>query len=102
MPTRPCKYCLSFQDDSVFADFEKDELGHLYLVRISYDGYGCCNLEQEDEHVKISSASSAALIEFIENEDLSNPALVNGVMDYLHEIKDRIWPDALKYHGLIK
>ncbi|MFV0468707.1 MAG: hypothetical protein ACK5MK_07260 [Dysgonomonas sp.] len=42
MPTRPCDYGLASQGDSVFADFGISEKGSLYLVRISYDGYGCC------------------------------------------------------------
>lgn len=38
--SRPCDYCFSLLDGSVFVDFEiKDALS--YLVRISFDGYGC-------------------------------------------------------------
>lgn len=46
IPTRPCHFMLGMQDDCVFADFDIDENGCLYLVRISYDGYGCCSLNQ--------------------------------------------------------
>jgi hypothetical protein len=85
----------------VFADFEIDELGSLYLVRISFDGYGCCNLDQKKEVTKISPANSATLIEYIENKEFSNPALIKVVINYLHEIREHIWPEALKDHGLL-
>lgn len=42
MPTRPCRFCLSFQGDSVFADFDIDETRQMFLLRISFDGYGRC------------------------------------------------------------
>jgi hypothetical protein len=33
MPTRPCRFCLSLQGDSVFADFEVDPDGRVFAVR---------------------------------------------------------------------
>ena len=44
--SRPCDYCFSLLDGSVFVDFEiKDALS--YLVRISFDGYGCYCIQGE-------------------------------------------------------
>lgn len=39
---RPCKYGLALQGDSVFADFGLSKEGSLFLIRISFDGHGCC------------------------------------------------------------
>jgi hypothetical protein len=41
MPSRPCRICFSLQGGAVFADFDVDADERLYLVRISFDGYGC-------------------------------------------------------------
>ncbi len=61
MPTRPCQYCLAMQNDSVFADFGVDEKGCLYLLRISYDGYGCCEPEEQSNLGVIGKESLAML-----------------------------------------
>jgi hypothetical protein len=101
MPTRPCHYCLALQDDSVFADFDKDEKGCLYLVRISFDGYGCCYPDPKAELAKISFDKSARLIKHIERGDFVNPELSEIIQSYLFAIRESVWEDALKYHGLI-
>ncbi len=44
MKTRACNYCFSLQGGNVFADFNIDNNQCLYLVRISFDGYGCCDV----------------------------------------------------------
>jgi hypothetical protein len=41
LPTRPCRFCLSLQGASVFADFDVDADGRVFAVRVSFDGYGC-------------------------------------------------------------
>src|SRR5688572_11413990 len=43
MPTRPCRFCFSLRGGSVFADFDVDDEGRVFLRRISFDGYGCCH-----------------------------------------------------------
>jgi hypothetical protein len=101
MPTRPCHLGLALQDDSVFADFDKDEEGCLYLVRISFDGYGCCYPDKSIEVGKISSDKSARLIKHIERSDLEHPELSEIVQSYLFAVREAIWKDALKHHGLI-
>ena len=99
MPTRPCLYSLAFQEGSVWADFDKDDLGRLYLVRISYDGHGCCHVKKDVP--RMSEADSSALIKHIETYDLASPTAVKTIRDYLYEIREQIWEDALKHHNLI-
>ena len=36
-------FSLSLHGDSVFADFDVDEDRRVFLVRMSFDGYGCCD-----------------------------------------------------------
>ena len=72
LSTRPCRYCFALQDDSVFADFEVDSNGCLYLVRISFDGYGCCNISSKIQIGRVEYNKSDQLIKQIENDDFEN------------------------------
>ena len=40
--TRPTDYYLGCLESSVFMDFDNYENEHIRLIRISFDGYGCC------------------------------------------------------------
>jgi hypothetical protein len=84
-----------------FADFDKDEKGCLYLVRISFDGYGCCYPDLSIELAKIPFDESASLIKHIENGDCVHPELSEIIQSYLRAISESVWEDALKYHDLI-
>lgn len=42
--SRPSSFCFSLFDGSVFVDFAKKG-GLLYLLRISFDGFGCCSIQ---------------------------------------------------------
>ncbi len=101
MPTRPCRYCLALQDDSVFADFNVDENGCLYLVRISYDGYGCRTLDSKIEIGRIGKEKSASLIMQIEANEFESPEATKIIKEYLRENRELLWEDALKDHDLI-
>ena len=101
MPTRPCLYCLALQDNSVFADFNIDENGCLYLVRISYDGYGCCTPDSKIEIGKINKENSERLIMQIEANDFESPEAAKIIKEYLRENSELLWVDALKDHNLI-
>lgn len=101
MPTRPCRYCLALQDDSVFADFDIDENSCLFLVRISFDGYGCCNLDSKSEIGKIDKENSLRLIKHIEANSFENLETNQIIIEYFRENKSILWEDALKEHKLI-
>ena len=97
MPTRPCRFCLSLQGDSVFADFDVDAEGRAFLRRISFDGYGCCNgdfpkMSYEDSHVLLKAVQSGAL------NDPTIDALLRG---YFGRNAATIWSDALASHELL-
>ena len=101
MPTRPCRYCFALQDDSVFADFNVDENGCLYLVRISYDGYGCCTLDPKIEIGRIDKEKSESLIMQIEANDFESLEAAKIIKEYFRKNKKLLWEDALKDHDLI-
>lgn len=101
MPTRPCRYCLALQDDSVFADFELDENGCLYLVRISFDGYGCCEPDSKTKLGRLNREQSKLLIELIEANNFKKPTASQILSEYLKENRKFLWEDALSDHGLI-
>jgi hypothetical protein len=97
MPTRPCRFCIGLQDDSVFADFEVDEDGRAFLVRISFDGYGCC----DGEFRKMSSADSRTLIAAVERGSFEDPKIGTVLRSYFQENAGMIWEDALTTHALL-
>ena len=78
MVGRPCRYCLGLQNDSVFADFDLDNAGCVFLVRISFDGYGCCGTAEEIRPMSLDISNR--LIHLVEtNEVHSGETLGNTV-----------------------
>jgi hypothetical protein len=95
---RPCKFCLGLQDDSVFADFDLDENGCITLLRISFDGFGCCRTAGEVR--PMSPKRSRQFINLVENNDMSD-SLAAMLIEYFTANSEVIWKDALKRHGLL-
>jgi hypothetical protein len=87
------------QDGSVFADFDIDEDGRIFLSRISFDGYGCC--ESAANVRPMSVINSKLFINSIESGDISSEKLFNIISGYFRENSDVIWKDALEEHNLI-
>ena|SRR5688572_10988956 len=100
MPSRPARYCLGLQDDSVFADFDVDDEGRAFLVRISFDGFGCCHTAEKARPMDLDISES--FISMIENDDVRTRRFTSIVEKYLSENVDVIWKDALEEHGLIR
>lgn len=97
VPSRPCRFCLSLQDDSVFADFDVDEKGRAFLRRISFDGYGCCY----GEFRKMTLDDSRFLIDSVERGAVQDPKIEVVLRTYFEENADVIWSDALATHELL-
>ena len=96
--TRSCRFSLCLQDGSVFADFDVDEHQRVYLVRISFDGYGCC--ECPKRMGRMSANDSIAILNMVERQDLAEP-LATLLRTYLATNKSVLWEDALRDHDLI-
>lgn len=98
-PTRPCNFSLSLQGDSVFADFDVDSDGRVCLVRISFDGYGCC--ETQGNIARMSLAESKTLLKFVDTGDVYHDEIEKILYRYFDQNQDVIWQDALRRHGLV-
>jgi len=98
MPTRPCSFCLCLQGGSVFADFDTDDADIISLRRISFDGYGCCELESS---TMMSSGDSHLLLDAIVRGELESVQVEEVLRRYFRETKDVIWSDALAEHDLL-
>jgi hypothetical protein len=94
---RECRFCLSLQEDSVFADFDVDEEGHAFLRRISFDGYGCCS----GEFKKMAPHDSRVLIDSVERGAVQDPQIEVVLRTYFEENAGVIWSDALASHDLL-
>jgi hypothetical protein len=99
MPTRPCSFCLSLQGGSVFADFDTDEEELISLRRISFDGYGCCQIETPI--TKMSSVDSRLLLDAISEGDFGNELVQDALRGCFRANSGLIWDDALTEHELL-
>lgn len=97
MPSRPCRFCLSLQGGSVFADFDVDDDGHVFLQRISFDGYGCCC----GEFKKMSIDDSRILLSAVKRGAVGVPKIEALLHTYFQENADVIWRDAMTTHELL-
>jgi hypothetical protein len=99
MPTRPARVCLSLELGSVFADFDVDPgSGCLYLVRISFDGYGCCQAPAAIG--RMSHEDSRALIEMADRR-VVDPGAEPILRKYLTDNERLLWSDALREYDLV-
>lgn len=97
--TRKADYYLGCLDDCVFIDFNQSEDKRILLVRISFDGYGCCNmsvlgkgLNHEDSKIFIRQMNKAHL----------NQEIMSKLVKHLIQLnKEHLWMDAIEEYGLI-
>lgn len=99
LPSRPCRFCLCLQDSSVFADFDVDPDGRVYVVRISFDGYGCCHAPADVG--RMSDRDSAALLAMVDHDALTADA-EPILRSYFQRNRDALWSDALAEHELLE
>ena len=81
----------------MFADFEIDEAGCVFLRRISFDGYGCCN----GDFKKMGIDESLLLIDSVAQNSVGDPEIQSLLSHYFEANADMIWRDALTSHGLL-
>jgi hypothetical protein len=95
-PFRGGRFCLSLQEDSVFADFDVDSDGRVFLLRISFDGYGCCS----GDFTKLNPEDSGLLLDAVGRNAVARPEIQILLRAYFAANKGLIWSDALESHGL--
>jgi len=98
--TRPCAFSFAL-GDVAFADFGLDDDGCLHILRISFDGYGCCNVDQA-EAAPMSLADSTELIaKFGSGKPLGTGQTRSLMRRYFEAHRQVIWEDALIEYGLV-
>ena len=96
--TRKADVYLGCCDGSVFVDFNISKDNLISLVRISFDGYGCCNLDETAE--SLNATNSQEFLREIEQEILNQEAIGRLVQKIVKMNKDLIWKEALEEYGL--
>lgn len=97
---RRCDLTLALQDVA-FADFDLDNEGQLSLLRISFDGFGCCTPERRDV-IPMSRADSALLLEHVADENLGADEVSEVLVRYFEQHRSVIWEDELIAHELVQ
>jgi len=99
MPTRPCSFCLCLQGGSVFADFDADQTGVISLRRISFDGFGC--YEMEEPNPRMEPVDSRLLLESINQSKVGIRQVEEILQRFFRANAEVIWSDALAEHDLL-
>ncbi len=98
--TRKADYYLGCFDSSVFLDFNRSDDNRIFLVRISFDGYGCCELDERANH--LNHQYSQKFIGEIEKKKLNQETMKILVKEVIKINKEYIWTDAIEEYGLIE
>ena len=96
--SRKADFHLGYLDGSVFFDFEFSDEMTIFLRRISFDGYGCCNIPNKKYSLDIE-ASKQFLYE-IKKDVLDQEKIKKFVLNLVKENKVYIWIDALNEYNL--
>jgi hypothetical protein len=98
LPSRPCRFCLSLQGGCVFADFDVDPDGRVFAVRVSFDGYGCCDAPADVGRMDVHD--SEALLAMVAQGSI-NATASSVLRAYFQQNRNALWSDALAQHGLV-
>ena len=97
--TRKADFFLGCLDGAVFIDFNLSHDNVIFLVRISFDGYGCCNLDDRAESLNFTD--SQEFLREIENEIVNQETMGFLVRKLITINKDLIWKDAIEEYGFL-
>lgn len=98
--TRKANYYFGCLDSSVFIDFNESTENKIQLIRISFDGYGCCELNKRA--VFLNQEESQQFIITIKSDPLDQEMMAVLVKKSIQINKEFIWIDALEEYGLIE
>ncbi|MBA4155761.1 MAG: hypothetical protein C0512_15620 [Flavobacterium sp.] len=96
--SRKADFYLGCLDGSVFIDFNYTTRNHINLCRISFDGYGCCDIENAKH---LDEQLSKDFINEISRDNLDQDKITKLVLELVRLNKDKIWNDALEEYKLI-
>lgn len=97
--SREADYYLGCLDGSIFIDFNTTTDKLINLCRISFDGYGCCNI---DNNAKcLDDQLSKEFIDEIGKDNLDQEKITRIVLELIRLNRDNIWTDALEEYKLL-
>lgn len=98
--SRNADYHLGCLDGSVFIDFDRTDDDLITLRRLSFDGYGCCELFRKQISSLDITDSQKFILEFNRDKlDQGNISIL--VKKILALNRKHIWNDALEEYDLI-
>lgn len=95
--TREADYCLGCLDSAVFIDFNLNIENQIYLQRISFDGYGCCEIENSKT---LNKKDSLKFLEEMNKEIIDQSSIEKLVKCLIRLNVEKIWIDALEEYKL--
>lgn len=100
MPSsRIASYYLGCLNGCVYLDFNESTDGRITLCRISFDGFGCCNLGDHSNY--LDAESSGLFIREIKKHVIDQEVMAVLVKKLVRLNSDLIWEEALKRYRLI-
>lgn len=96
--SRPADYFLGYLDGCVFLDFINYDNNRICLKRISFDGYGCCELG--DEATPLNADDSQNFITLFKESLKDQNLLLTIVKKSIELNRQGIWADALEEYEL--
>ena len=97
--SRKADFYLGCLEGCVFLDFNYTVDKRIYLCRISFDGYGCCNIDSNAQC--LDNQTSKEFINEIQKDNLDQEKITKVVLELIRLNKDNIWTDALEEYKLI-
>lgn len=100
MPSsRIADYYLGCLEGAIFMDFDNCKNELIQLKRISFDGYGCCELS--NQAIPMNETDSKMFKEIIKTSIPDQSRLTEIIKKTLSKNSIFIWNDALKEYGLL-
>ncbi len=97
--TRIADFYLGCLDSSVFIDFNLNSNGQIYVQRISFDGYGCCEIENSKT---LDQRDSTKFVEEMNKETIDQTTIKRLVKSLIELNSENIWTDALEEYKFIE
>jgi hypothetical protein len=97
--SRKADFYLGCLEGSVFLDFNYTTDNCISLCRISFDGYGSCNID--NNATCLDKQLSKEFIEEIEKNKLDQNRVKRYVLELIRLNSDNIWQDALEEYKLM-
>lgn len=96
--SRKADFYLGCLDGSVFIDFNLTTSNQINLCRISFDGYGCCDIDDANH---LDERLSRDFANEVVRENLDQKKITKLVLELVRLNKEKIWKDALEEYNLI-